>query len=152
MLGAGIFVFQLRHLLLGAVEHTAELIGESQIDSRAVHFRTPLELGGQSFPQSIRRHADFLEKRLCYSIALIEKRGQEMLVGNFLMIELRSDILRRLQRLLHLLRELIDAHESKIVNVTGSAIGRKDGASNAQGCHSERHASPARTEEAHSRS
>ena len=31
-------------------------------------------------------------------------------VGDFLMIELRSDILRSLERLLHLLGELIDAH------------------------------------------
>jgi hypothetical protein len=35
-----------------------------------------------------------------------------MLVANFLMIELRSDILSRLQRFLHLLGELIDAHPS----------------------------------------
>jgi hypothetical protein len=35
-----------------------------------------------------------------------------MLIGDFLMIELRSDVLRRLQRLLHLLREPVDPHAS----------------------------------------
>jgi hypothetical protein len=33
-----------------------------------------------------------------------------MLIRNFLVIGLRSEILRRLERLLHFLRELIDAH------------------------------------------
>src|SRR5207302_1578161 len=103
-------------------EHAAKLIGEPKIDGRAVHFRAPLKFAGQSFTQAIRRHADFLEKRLRYSIALIEKRRQEMLVGNFLMIELRSDVLRRLQRFLHLLSELIDTHNFKIVNATAPAI------------------------------
>ena len=37
-----------------------------------------------------------------------------MLIGNFLVIGLRSEVLRRRQRFLHLLRELIDAHESPL--------------------------------------
>ncbi len=35
-----------------------------------------------------------------------------MLVRDFLLIELRSDILRRLQRFLHLLRKFIRSHVS----------------------------------------
>ena len=113
MLGAGVFVLQLRHLFLRAVEYAAEFVRQTKIDSRAVNFRTTLELGGQSFSQSIRRHTDFLEERLGDSIALIQKGRQKMFVRYFLMIELRSDILRRLQRLLHLLGEPVNAHNSQ---------------------------------------
>jgi hypothetical protein len=60
----------------------------------------------------IRLDADFLQQRLSDAIALIEQRRQEMLVADFLMIELRSDILRRLERFLHLLGELVDPHIS----------------------------------------
>jgi hypothetical protein len=43
---------------------------------------------------------------------LIEQRREKMLIRNFLVIGLRSEILRSLERLLHFLRELIDAHAS----------------------------------------
>jgi hypothetical protein len=36
-----------------------------------------------------------------------------MLIGNFRMISLRSEVLCRLQRLLHLLRVFVDAHLRK---------------------------------------
>jgi hypothetical protein len=36
-----------------------------------------------------------------------------MFVGDFLMIELRRDILRRLERFLHFLREPVDPHTSR---------------------------------------
>ena len=110
MLGARELVFQLRHLLLRAVEHAPEFIREAKIDSRAVNFRPTLEFARQSFAQTINRDADFLEQRLSYSVGLIEKRRKKMFIRNLLMIELRSDILRSLQRLLHLLCEPVDAH------------------------------------------
>src|SRR6202011_2451593 len=103
MFGASVFVFQLRHLLFRAVEHAAELIRKTKIDSGTNNFGTALKLAGQSFAQPVRRHTDFLEQRLSDAIALIKQRRQKMLVTDLLMIELRSDILRRLQRFLHLL-------------------------------------------------
>jgi hypothetical protein len=45
---------------------------------------------------------------------LIKERRKKMLICDFLVIGLRSEVLRRWQRLLHLLRELIDAHESPL--------------------------------------
>jgi hypothetical protein len=45
-----------------------------------------------------------------------------MLIGNFLVIGLRSKILRRLERFLHSLRELIDAHGCK--NNQGVAVSK----------------------------
>jgi len=90
------------------------LRGEDRHSHRAltVNFRATLELARQSFTQTVNRNADFLEQWLRYTVALIEKRGKKVLIRNLLMIELRSDILRRLQRLLHLLRELVDAHRA----------------------------------------
>jgi hypothetical protein len=43
---------------------------------------------------------------------LIEQRREKMLIRNFLVIGLRSEILRSLEPLLHFLRELVDAHAS----------------------------------------
>ena len=78
-----------------------------------MNFGTPRKFSGQAFPQARHRHTDFLEQRLGYAVALVEKRGKKMFVGNFLIIGLRSKILRRLQGFLHFLRELIDAHASR---------------------------------------
>src|SRR6266852_7037919 len=100
MLGARKLVFQDRHLLLRAVEHAAQFIGETKIDRAAVHLWTTLELARQSLSQAIHGHANFFEQRPGYAVALIKKRGEKMLVCNLLMIRLRRDILRRLQRLL----------------------------------------------------
>src|SRR6266403_6383562 len=113
MLGARIFIFQLRHFFLRAIEHAAELIGKANIDSRAGDSRPAFELTGQSFAQSIRRNTDFLEQWLSDAVALVEESGQEMLVRDFLMIELRSDILGGLERLLHSLGEPVNAHPSR---------------------------------------
>jgi hypothetical protein len=44
---------------------------------------------------------------------LVEERRQKMLVRDFLMIKLRSDVLRGLERFLHFLGELVDAHNSR---------------------------------------
>src|SRR4029077_17134449 len=113
MLGARIFVFQLRHFFLRGVEHAAEFIGKTKIDSGAGDSRPAFELSAQSLAQSIRRNTDFLQKRLSDAVALVEERGQKMLVADFLMIKLRSDVLRRLERFLHLLGELVDGHPSR---------------------------------------
>src|SRR5260370_12358428 len=118
MLRARVFIFQLRHLLFRAVEHAAEFIGKTKIDSRAGDSRPAFQLNGQSFAQSIRRNTDFLQKRLRYAVALVEERRQNMLVGDFLMIKLRSDVLRGLERLLHFLGEPVNAHSSQ--STTGS--------------------------------
>jgi len=112
MLGTRKLVFQDRHLLLRAVEHAAQFIGETKIDRAAVHLWTPFELARQSLSQAIHRHANFFEQWPGYAVALVKKRGKKMLIRNFLMIKLRCDILRRLQRLLHFLREFVDAHIS----------------------------------------
>src|SRR6266403_944124 len=109
MLGARIFIFQLRHFFPRAGEHDAELMGKPKIDSRAGDSRPAFELSGQSLAQSIRRDTDFLEQRLSDAVALVEERGQKMLVADFLMIKLRSDVLRGLERFLHLLGELVDS-------------------------------------------
>jgi hypothetical protein len=66
------------------------------------------------FTQLIYVRSNLLKKRPRYAFALIQKRGKKMLVRNIRMIGLRSQILRALQRLLHLLRVFIDAHLFKI--------------------------------------
>ena len=112
MFSAGVFVLQLRHFLFRAVEHTAELIGQTKIDTRAGDFRFPIQLRQQAIAQIVRLNADFFEQRLGDAVALIEQRQKEMFVGNFLMVRLRSEVLRCLERLLHLLGELVDPHDS----------------------------------------
>src|SRR4029077_10545599 len=112
MLGARKFVFQLRHFFLRAVEHAAEFIGKTKIDRGAGDSRPAFELSGQSLAQSIHRNPDFLEQRLSDAVALVEESRQKMLVTDFLMIKLRSDVLRGLERFLHFLGELVDAHPS----------------------------------------
>src|SRR6266567_5529755 len=77
----------------------------------------------QTVAQQIYVDSYLLEQRSRYSLCLIEQGRKKMLIRDFLVIGLRSEILRCLERLLHLLRELIDAHASR------SAIARS--ASNA---------------------
>ncbi len=59
-------------------------------------------------------NANFFQKRPRHTVGLVQEREQKMLVSYFLLIELRSDILRRLQRLLHLLRKFIRSHSYKL--------------------------------------
>src|SRR6266403_2872286 len=66
----------------------------------------------QTGAQLIYVDSDLLEQRSRYSLCLIEQGRKKMLIRNFLVIRLRSEILRHLVRLLHFLRELIDAHAS----------------------------------------
>ena len=113
MLGAGELVLELRHFLFGAVQDAAKLVRQTKIDTRAGDFRFAIQLSEQLIAELIWLNADFFEQRLGDALALIEQSGQKMFVRDFLMIELRSDILRGLQRFLHLLRKFIDAHPSK---------------------------------------
>jgi len=52
------------------------------------------------------------KERPRYALTLIQQSGKKMLIRDFRMIGLRSQILRGLQRLLHLLRVFVDAHAS----------------------------------------
>src|SRR5206468_5389890 len=72
-----------------------------------------LQLRTQPVAQLIYIRSDLLEKRPRYPLALVQKGGKKMFVGNVRMISLRSQILRSLQRLLHLLGVFIDAHVRK---------------------------------------
>jgi hypothetical protein len=78
-----------------------------------VDFRATLQLRAKPFLQLINICPNLLEERARYSIALVQKTGKKMFVRYFRMISLRSEILCRLQRLLHLLRVFVDAHGSK---------------------------------------
>src|SRR3954470_8816386 len=110
MLRAQEFVLQLRHLLLGSVDYRAPAIAEPQINRSAMNLRTPAQLAIQPLPQRRGRDAEFLEQRSRHAIGLVEERCQEMFVADLLMVVLPGDILRRLQRLLHLLGEFLWSH------------------------------------------
>src|SRR6266481_3106826 len=112
MLSAGEFILQLRHLLLGIVEQAAEFVREPQIRGGAVNFRTTLQLRAQLPTQLIYICSNLLKEWPRYALALIQERGKKMFVRDFRMISLRREVLRRLQRLLHLQRVFVDAHPS----------------------------------------
>src|SRR5438067_289020 len=59
------------------------------------------------------RRANSVRSRPYYAIALAQKSGKKMFVGDFGIVQLRRKVLRRLQRLLHFLRISVDAHPSK---------------------------------------
>src|SRR5436190_19267965 len=110
MLGAGELILQFRHFLLGGIQNAAKLIRETHIGGRAVNFWTTLQLRTQALAQLIYIRSDLPEKRSGDPLALVQKRGKKVFVGNLRMITLRSEVLRSLQSLLHLLRVFIDAH------------------------------------------
>jgi len=60
MLGAGILVLQLGHLLFRAIEHAAKLIRHPKIDRCASDFWFAIQLSYQPIAQLIRLDADFL--------------------------------------------------------------------------------------------
>src|SRR6266481_3389885 len=113
MLSAGEFIFELGHLLLGAVQHGAQFVRDAQIGRAAVDFRATLQLRAKPFLQLINICPNLLEERASYSIALVQKSGKKMFVRDFGIVQLRREVLRRLQRLLHFLRVSVDAHGSK---------------------------------------
>src|SRR5206468_12949700 len=76
-------------------------------------FWAAFQFSARPFAQLIYSRSNLLEKRPGYPLALIQKRGKKMFVGNVRVISLRSQILRSLQRLLHLLGVFIDAHVRK---------------------------------------
>ena len=110
MLSAGEFILQFRHLLFCIVQHTAKFIGEPQIGGGPVNCRAALQFRAQSFPQLIYIRPKLLKQWARYALALVQESGKEMFVRDFRMIGSRSEVLRRLQRLLHLLRVFVDAH------------------------------------------
>src|SRR4029077_97668 len=110
MLGAGVFVLELRHLLFCVIQHAAEFIRQPQIGGGTVNFWTTLQLRAQSFSQLIYIRSNLLQEWPRYALALVQERGKKMFVRDFRMISLRSEVLRRLQRLLHLLRVFVDPH------------------------------------------
>jgi|SRR5882762_4716325 len=112
MLGAGKFILQFRHFFLRRIENAAEFIRKTQISSGSVNFGTALQLRTQPVAQLIYIRSNLLKERSGYPLALIQKSGKKMFVGDVRMISLRSQILRSLQRFLHLLRVFIDAHAS----------------------------------------
>ncbi len=109
MLGAEEFVLQLRHLLFARVDRRAQLIPDPHI-GRSMDLRAPLQLRFQAAPQIRRSHANLLEQRSGHAIDLVEQRDQEMFVRDFLLIVLRRNVLRRLQRLLHFLGKFVRSH------------------------------------------
>src|SRR6516162_6459994 len=113
MLSAGEFIFELGHLLLGIVQHGAQFVRYPQIGSATVDFRATLQFRAKPFLQLINICPDLLQERASYSIALFQKSGEKMLVRDFGIVQLRREILRRLQRLLHFLCVSVDAHDSK---------------------------------------
>src|SRR6266403_1843881 len=110
MLSAREFILQLRHLLFGIVEYAAEFVRQAQVGGGTVDFRAALQLRAQPFTQLIYICSNLLKERPRYALALIQKSGEKMFVRDFRMISMRSEVLRRLQRLLHLLRVFVDAH------------------------------------------
>ena len=110
MLGAGKFVLQLRHLLFCIVQHAAKFIGEPQIGGGAVNCWAALQLRAQALPQLIYICSDLLKEWRRYALALVQESGKKMFVRDLRVISPRSEVLRRLQRLLHLLRVFVDAH------------------------------------------
>jgi hypothetical protein len=55
---------------------------------------------------------------------LVEKREEEVFVRDFLLVQLRGQILGSLERFLHFLRELVDAHETTYKTTTGPQFGK----------------------------
>src|SRR6266705_3578830 len=112
MLSAGEFILQLRHLFLCVVEHAAKLVRQPQVGGSPMNFRTALQLRSQPLAQLIYVCSNLLKERPCYAFTLVQQSGKKMLICDFRMIGLRSQILRALQRLLHLLCVFVDAHTS----------------------------------------
>ena len=71
MLSAGEFIFELGHLLLGAVQHGAEFVRDPQIGGATVNFRATLQLRAKPFLQLINICPNLLEERARYAIALV---------------------------------------------------------------------------------
>ena len=56
------------------------------------------------------------------ALAMVQQRRKKMFIRDFRIIRLRRHVLRRLQRLLHLLRVFVDAHLFK--NNQGAAVSK----------------------------
>ena len=114
MLSAGKLVLQFRHFLLGRIENAAEFVRETQISGGSMNFWAALQFRAQPVAQLIYVCSNLLKERPRDPLALVQKSGKKMLIGNFRMVSLRTEVLCRLQRFLHLLGVFIDAHSSRI--------------------------------------
>ena len=122
MLSAGEFILQLRHFLFGVVQHGSEFVREPQIAGGAMNFRAAFQLRAQTLAQLVYVCSNLFEQRSCDALALVQQRGKKMFVRDFGIIRLRRQVLRSLQRLLHLLRVFVDAHLFK--NNQGAAVSK----------------------------
>jgi len=78
-----------------------------------VYFRATLQVRTEPFLQLINIYANFLQEGASYAFALVQKSGKKMFIRDFGIVQLRREVLRRLQSLLHFLRVSVDAHNSK---------------------------------------
>ena len=81
-----------------------------QLDAGPGHSRQFLKCSPGVVPGAIGRGADLFEERSRDSVRLVEKCDERMLIGGFLLVELRGDIVGSLQDLLHCLSEFVDAN------------------------------------------
>src|SRR5206468_13075009 len=88
MLGTRELVFELGHLLFGALQHGAEFVRDPQVGRGSVDLRAMLQLRTQPFLQLIYICPNLLEEWPRYAIALIQKSRKKMLVGNFWVIQI----------------------------------------------------------------
>jgi hypothetical protein len=110
MFGTGVLILQPRHLAIGPIQNCSQIVSNAQIDSGPENLGPLLQIHQQLLLQLIDRHLQLLQERPRDSIGLLEKRQQEVIVPDLLMIVLRCEILRGLKRFLHFLRESIDTH------------------------------------------
>src|ERR1051325_2764630 len=111
MFSAEELILQFRHFLFGSVDSLAKFVADPEIVVSAMDFGALVQFLIQLVPQLRDGHAHLFEERSSYALCLIEQGKQEMLVSDFLLVELRGKILCRLQGFLHFLGKLIRSHD-----------------------------------------
>src|SRR3954469_5881972 len=97
MLGAAVFVFEASHFTLRRIQHSPKIVTDAKIDVCASHLWSLLQINQELLLQLVDRHLNLIQQRSCNSVRLLEEGEQKVIVADFLMIVLRSEILRRLQ-------------------------------------------------------
>ena len=110
MFGTDKLVLQSRHLFLGGIEDTPEIVPDPLIDSGAGDPRESFKIGAKALPERFYRNPHFFQQRLGDTFRLIEEREKEMFIRDFLLIQLRRCVLRGLKGLLHFLGKFFDPH------------------------------------------
>ena len=109
MLGAQVFVLQLRHFSLRVVERLAKIRtkirGGASMDCCA-----PGEFSLQLLVEFRGLHSEFFEQGADEAIALAKQSKQKVFVGGFGVVAFRGEIQRSAQGLLHLRGKLVRAH------------------------------------------